>query len=251
MMDQDDYDDYGFEGLVSRGTTPQRLGRSLFATRIPRQAGADRALVADGGSPGTGHSVWLRPTGGLSAPLFPASELPAWGFDRIITQFAVAGARLGICQGPGPGHTGMDPVPDTRWAPDWLRSGELHSATEPPPTLDLALVIADPCPHEPPATNEVAGPFWRTLRQAVRPGGLVLVHTHQHHTLDGLLDPAGALVRDASRYGLGYLQHHVLVHTPLLSRTLGAADPAPRNTNTTGPVHRRVHTDLLAFLAPA
>lgn len=150
----------------------------------------------------------------------------------------------------GTGAHRTRPAPSTL-APTWLAGAELYRPTDQPPTLDLALVIADPCDFEPAPTLEVTRPFWRTLGEAVRPGGLVLVHTHQHHDQAGLIDPAGALVRDASRAGLGYLQHIVLVHSRLMSEPLGAADPVARHAPTIGahrPIHRQAHTDLLAFI---
>lgn len=240
------HDDEG----AGRYRRPDYLGRSLLTTRIPRAA-HNGHLVADGGSPGLGHSVWLPPAGAVAAPVIGESELPTWALERIAAQFAPVGARFGVCHGPGPARTGLNPAPSA-WAPVWLSGAELYRPNEQPPTLDLALVIADPCECEPEPTPEVTRPFWRTLGEAVRPGGLVLVHTHQHHDQAGLIDPAGALVRDAGRAGLGYLQHIVLAHHRLMSDPLGAADPVPRHTPAIGgrrPVHRRVHTDLLAFTA--
>lgn len=234
---------------AGRHHRPQ-LGRSLLIARIPRAEHAGH-LIADGGSPGLGHSVWLPPAGAVAAPAFGESKLPTWALERIAAQFAPHGARFGVCHGPGPARTGLDPA-SSAFAPTWLTGAELYRSTDQPPTLDLALVIADPCDFETEPTLEVTRPFWRTLGEAVKPGGLVLVHTHQHHDQAGLLDPAGAVVRDASRAGLGYLQHIALVHGRLMSEPLGAADPVPRHAPAIGgrrPVHRRVHTDLLAFIA--
>lgn len=247
MNDSESSSEYGDRDLVGRGPAPDRLGRSLYTVGLPRQAVAQRRLVADGGSPGVGHSVWLRPDGGLSAQVFAESALPVWALERITVQFAQIGARVGICHGPGPARTGLDAVPDSRWSPDWLAGGELYHAADEPPVLDLALVLAEPLAHEPAATGEVTGPFWRTLRRAVRPGGIVLVHTRQRNDDGVLIDPIGRLTREAARGGLGYLQHHVLVHAPLLDKPLGAADPAPRDAAGDGPRHRAVHSDLLAF----
>lgn len=239
-----------YDDGAGRHRKPSHLGRTLLTVRIPKTT---RTVHPgwDGGSPQIAHSVWMPPAGAVHAPVFAECELPAWALERIAAQFAPHGGRFGVCHGPGPARTGLDPAPSP-WAPDWFGAAETFRANETPPTLDLALVIADPCQFEPEATWDITGPFWRTLGQAVRPGGLVLVHTHQHHDRTGLIDPAGRLVRDATRVGLGYLQHHVLTRTRLLSEPLGATDPAPRHAPEIGGrrmVHRRVHTDLLAFTA--
>lgn len=235
---------------AGRHRKPGHLGRTMLTARIPKTSHTGQPGW-DGGSPQIAHSVWMAPAGAVHAPAFAECELPAWALERIAAQFAPNGARFGVCHGPGPARTGLDPTP-TAWAPEWLSGAELYGSNETPPTLDLALVIADPCEFEPEVTWDIAGPFWRTFGQAVRPGGLLLVHTHQHHDRAGLIDPAGRLVADATRAGLGYLQHHVLIHTRLLGEPLGAADPAPRHAPEIGgrrPVHRRVHTDFLAFTA--
>lgn len=235
---------------AGRHRRPDHLGRSLLAGWLPQTRHVGH-LVADGGSPGLGHSVWLPPAGALAAPVFVESELPVWALERIAAQFAPQGGRFGVCHGPGPARSELDPTL-SQWAPRWLSAAELCRPTDQPLHLDVALVIADPCAFEPEATNEVASQFWGTLERALRSGGIALVHTHQHHSQSGLIDPAGALVRDATRAGLGYLQHVVLVHTRLLTKPLGAADPAARDAPAIGrhrPVHRRAHTDLLAFTA--
>ncbi|WP_051451482.1 hypothetical protein [Actinospica robiniae] len=179
------------------------------------------------------------------------SELPVWALTRITAQFLPDGGELGLCHGPGPGRTGLDVTP-TDWAPEWMNAAQLYHGAERIFGLDAALVIADPLDYEPTAALDVAVPFFRVLREAVRPGGVVLVHTHQATDLDGLPDPTGSYVRHARHAGLGYLQHHVIVHTRLLAEPLSARDHAPRNPPRHAkaqPRHRRVHSDLLVFTA--
>ena len=226
------------------------LGRSLLLVGLPGTPRPGR-VVPDAGSVGVAHSVWLDPAD-RRRPAFRESGFPLWALERAAAQFAPGGGGFGVCHGPGPGRTGLVPVPGL-WAPDWTVGGELFAADAVQlPALDVALVLAEPCAYEPSAAPDVADPFWCALAGALRPGAVVLVHTHQHHDLSGMGDPAGALAADAARAGLGLLQHHVLVHGPLIAEPLGRADPAERRAPWTGPgtaVHRRVHSDLLALTA--
>lgn len=196
-----------------------------------------------------GHSVWLRPPGGVSAPVLNETELPVWALERIAAQFLPDGGELGVCHGPGPARTDLH-VDPTDWAPDWMNAGQTFFCSDRIRGLDAALVIADPCDDEQPLGVKVAVAFFRVLRRAVPPGGVVLVHTHQASGPDGMLDPTGPYVRAVRYAGLGYLQHHVLVHGRLLIEPLSARDHAPRNPPRHAkpqPRHRRVHSDLLAF----
>lgn len=226
------------------------LGQTLIKVPVPPTVNPGH-FIPDGGSPGIGHSVWLPPAGGPAAPVIDESELPTWALMRIAAQFLPNGGELGISHGPGPARTGLDVIP-TDWAPQWMNTGQLFHGAEPIRGLDAALVIADPLDHEQPTTLDAAVPYFRTLREGVRPEGVVLVHTHQATDQDGTLDPSGPCIQAARHAGLGYLQHFVIVHTRLLAEPLSARDAAertpPRHARIR-PRHRRVHSDLLAFLA--
>ena len=226
------------------------LGRTLIKAPVPATANPGH-FVPDGGSPGIGHSVWLPPAGGPAAPAIDESELPTWALMRIAAQFLPDGGELGISHGPGPARTGLD-VTLTDWAPEWMNHATVFHSAEPVHGLDAALVIADPLEYEPAATPEVAAAYFRALSEGVRPGGVVLIHTHQATDHAGMLDPSGPYIQAARRAGLGYLQHHVIVHTRLLAEPLSARDGAERNPPRHArirPRHRRVHSDLLAFHA--
>ncbi|WP_034268016.1 hypothetical protein [Actinospica robiniae] len=226
------------------------LGRTLVKVRVPATVNPGH-FVPEGGSPGISHSVWLPPAGGPGASVVDESELPTWALVRIAAQFLPNGGNLGISHGPGPSRVDLDVIP-TDWAPEWMNNGQIHHGAEPIPGLDAALVIADPLEYEPTAVTEAAAAYFRVLREAVRPGGVVLVHTHQAINQAGMLDPAGPYVQQARHAGLGYLQHFVIVHTRLLTEPLSARDGAERNPPRHAkiqPRHRRVHSDLLAFLA--
>lgn len=226
------------------------LGRTLFKVQVPATVNPGH-FVPDGGSPGISHSVWVPPAAGPAAPAVNESELPTWALVRIAAQFLPNGGHLGISHGPGPGRACLDIVP-TGWAPEWANAGTLFHGSEPIRGLDAALVIADPLEYEPTAALETAVSYFRELREAVGPGGVVLVHTHQATDQAGMLDPSGPHIQHARRAGLGYLQHFVIVHTQLLTEPLSARDTAERNPPRHAkaqPRHRRVHSDLLAFLA--
>ena len=226
------------------------LGRTLIKVTVPAAVNPGH-FGPDGGSPGISHSVWLPPAGGPTSPAVNETELPTWALVRIAAQFLPNGGQIGISHGPGPGRTGLDVNP-TDWAPEWMNAGQVFHGAEPITHLDVALVIGDPLEYEPVATPQVAAAYFRALREAVGPGGLVLVHTHQATDQAGMLDPAGPYVQHARAAGLGYLQHFVIVHTRLLTEPLSACDSAerrpPRHAKIR-PRHRRVHSDLLAFLA--
>lgn len=236
------------DGYVGRHR--QRLARTVAEVAVPATPNPGR-LVPDGGSPGISHTVWLPPAAAIKAPAVNESELPCWAMARIAAQFLPGGGRLGVCHGPGPGREGLD-VSALPLAPDWMNTAELHRGASALTGLDAALVVADPLDHEPPIASNVAVPFFRTLRQVVTPGGVVLVHTHQATTRDGMLDPSGSLVKTAGLAGLRYLQHHVIVHTRLLSAPLSPRDSVerrpPRHARIQ-PRHRRVHSDLFVLLA--
>lgn len=229
---------------------PRGLGRLLVKVTVPATADAP-GLIPDGGSPGVGHSVWLRPAAGACAPVANETHLPVWAAERITAQFLPDGGELGICHGPGPARTDLDVIASD-WAPDWMNNGQIYGGTDRIRGLDAALVLADPCDYEQALALDVAARFFRVLREAVIPGGVVLVHTHQASGPGGLLDPTGTYVRAARAAGLGYLQHHVIVLGRLLIEPLSARDHAPRNApqGKAQPRHRRVHSDLLAFIVP-
>lgn len=226
------------------------LARTVTEVAVPATVNPGH-LVPDGGSRGISHTVWLPPAAGIKAGAVNESELPCWAMARIAAQFLPSGGRLGVCHGPGPGRVGLD-VSASPWAPEWMNAAELHRDASALTSLDATLVVADPLDYEPVPTADVAVPFFRTLRQVVKPGGIVLVHTHQATTREGMLDPSGSLVKTAEIAGLCYLQHHVIVHTRLLSAPLSARDGAerrpPRHARIQ-PRHRRVHSDLLVLLA--
>lgn len=208
--------------------------------------GHERNLIATHGSPGVPHTVWLAPRNAIKSPIATGTSLPVWALERACAQFAPAGGAAAVLFGPGPAHTDQAPQPGAL-APGWLQGAEHTdlSDEQQSPALTLAVVLADPAPYEADPSDTLAAGFYRQLAAALRPGGVLLVHTHPHHTAAGLLDPAAALIRAARAAGLAYTQHLVLVHHRLDART-SARFAQPRHLPV-APVHRRAHTDLYAF----
>jgi hypothetical protein len=146
---------------------------------------------------------------------------------------------------PGPGLAERT-AHATGAAPGWLGAAQpVELADAGRARVALALVLADPAPGGTRQPRELAG-FFAEIRAALRPGAVLLIHTHPAHTKTELLDPGGALLRAAQAAGFTYLQHLVLVH-----HRLNAPAPPPaarRCAPGPGPVHRRAHSDLYALL---
>jgi hypothetical protein len=204
------------------------------------------ALVPTHGSPGVPHSVWLPPRRAERAPAVAGSALPVWALERACAQFAPTGGPAAVLRPPGPGHAEPAAQP-TDAAPAWLAAAQqVELADAGRARLALALVLADPEPGALAATEVLPG-FFAEIRAALRPGALLLIHTHPTHTKNAMHDPAGDLLPAARAAGFAYLQHLVLVHHPL---TAPAIPRRIRHTAPGHPAHRRVHSDLYALTDP-
>ncbi|MFL6072448.1 MAG: hypothetical protein ACJ73S_03525 [Mycobacteriales bacterium] len=86
-------------------------------------------------------------------------------------------------------------------------------------------------------------------------GGVLAIHTASHPTPagDAMTHPHGQIVTDAHTAGLSYLQHIVILHTPIHRGRLqppsqqGAAPPPSRTGQY---LHQTIHSDLLVFTPP-
>jgi hypothetical protein len=215
---------------------------TALAAHGPHTTTARANLPQDG--TGVPHTVWLAPPRALRTPVTTQTSFPLWALDRAVAEYAHPGATILLAPGPAtdPDHT-MHPSP---LAPGWLRTAESVQlpGEMPAASVDLALVLDDP-PEHGERTAHHAPDFYRTLHDALRPRGILLIHTHTHHTSTGLHDPAALILPAAYTAGFGYLQHLVLVHqrldTPTTARYKPPAQwPAP-------PACRRIHTDLYAL----
>jgi hypothetical protein len=88
----------------------------------------------------------------------------------------------------------------------------------------------------------------------LKPGGHLAVVTGLHHGQEDPVDPAPALIAEAQRAGLLYLQHIIALRVPVRGERL--EPPLTWGVPTTGaavgglPVSARVHSDLFIFTRP-
>ncbi|GAB2790443.1 hypothetical protein [Amycolatopsis magusensis] len=98
--------------------------------------------------------------------------------------------------------------------------------------------------------------------QRLRHGGIFAVYTHSDWNQGRLVDPTGAIVAACQHADLLYLQHVVVLHTPIENGRLHAAPNAAVTTEYERARHRatvrglpaphlRAHGDVLAFAQPA
>ncbi|OXM60931.1 hypothetical protein CF165_40320 [Amycolatopsis vastitatis] len=96
----------------------------------------------------------------------------------------------------------------------------------------------------------------------LRRGGIFAVYTHSDGNGRQLVDPTGAIVAAAQHADLLYLQHIVVLHTPVRAGSLHAAPSAAVVAEYERTAHRarmrglpaphlRAHGDLLVFAQPA
>ncbi|MGH3794479.1 MAG: hypothetical protein ACRDSP_06280 [Pseudonocardiaceae bacterium] len=119
------------------------------------------------------------------------------------------------------------------------------------------LVLASLGPQQ--ATDPVCEHLTRVAARLLRTGGLLTVLTHCDWTRGRLVDPTGPLVAAAQNADLLYLQHIVILHTPIRDGALvitpdphPGANPAPPAPapGQTPPAHRRIHADLVLAMQP-
>ena len=116
------------------------------------------------------------------------------------------------------------------------------------PAADLDLIITSLAPGD--SGDPVSDLVARHAARRLRSGGLLTVLTHSEQSEGALLDPIGTVVAAGQNADLLYLQHLVVLHTPLHRRTelpsTARHTPGPART----PVHQRAHSDLLVFAQP-
>ncbi|MBK0870233.1 hypothetical protein INP57_25815 [Saccharopolyspora sp. HNM0986] len=162
------------------------------------------------------------------------------------------------------GRTGVldqHPEPASGWhgsmsRPFWDRfaTADAHHAavpdraTQPPdlpaeaPAAELDLVITSLRPDE--SGDARCDLVALHAAHRLRTGGLLAVLTHSDYHEGALIDPTGALVAAGQNADLLYLQHLVVLHTPLHRRPFAEAHTSEHA------VHQRIHSDLLVFAQP-
>ncbi|MCR6488316.1 hypothetical protein M8542_36345 [Amycolatopsis sp. OK19-0408] len=154
--------------------------------------------------------------------------------------------------------TGTPADPTTSPARDAAIHGRAAPCSWPAELADLMLVSLSAHAAERVSIDRLA------LRAAglLRLGGIFAVYTHSDWNGGRLLDPTGAIVAAAQHADLLYLQHIVVLHTPVRAGRLHAAPSASMAAEYDRTAHRatvrgmpaphlRAHGDVLVFAQPA
>jgi hypothetical protein len=215
--------------------------------------------------PAHGHripaSIWLpedpqptRPTGQRN----PSALLPIWALDRIRTEFCNptnrpdAPTRMLLHTALGDIAPGMDAR--ARCTPLPAALPRANGAGGRSLVLLAELLTPTSAFHDAdPGDGEEGWPgFFHRAHRLLLGGGLLLTASRQHHGEGRLADPCGALIACARTAGFSYLQHVIVVHATITGDQLTPDPDAPNTAPQEHPVvHRLLHTDLLAFHAPA
>ncbi|MGB6163369.1 MAG: hypothetical protein WBF75_12515, partial [Pseudonocardiaceae bacterium] len=207
------------------------------------------ALEPTGGSAGRGRA---RPCPGAPERERAHALTTVRGLDRIAQMIRIP-PRLGthhpvsrpywidlVGDPPALGDTATTPPPGScpAAAPGGLDTGA---------RVDLVITSLRPEHAGDSASDQVAGAAARWLRT----GGVLAVLTHSDWSQGELVDPTGPMVAAAQNADLLYLQHIVLVHTPVRDGQF-VINTATPDLNTPGmpTPHRRIHSDLLVFGQP-
>ncbi|MCA1229959.1 hypothetical protein LCD31_28455 [Saccharopolyspora sp. 6M] len=131
-------------------------------------------------------------------------------------------------------------------APDPAEAVRGPAADVPNADLDLIITSLSPDASGDAVTDLVALHAARRLRT----GGTLAVLTHSHQHDGVLIDPTGSVVAAGQNADLLYLQHLVVLHTPLHRHPL--TPPKTTTEARSGRVarHQRIHSDLLVFAQP-
>ncbi len=139
----------------------------------------------------------------------------------------------------------------TALTPDHADAGRDLATDESDADLELIITSLDPRASGDAVTDLVALHAARRLRT----GGTLAVLTHSHQHDGVLVDPTGSIVAAGQNADLLYLQHLVVLHTPLHRHPLTPPEPTSTDTATAPRArwvapHRRIHCDLLVFAQP-
>ncbi|WP_263249602.1 hypothetical protein [Saccharopolyspora rosea] len=116
------------------------------------------------------------------------------------------------------------------------------------PVADLDLIITSLAPDD--SGDAVSDLVALHASRRLRSGGVFTVLTHSEHRDGELVDPTGAVVAAGHNADLLYLQHVVVLHTPLHHGPFTPATKPPACGPGRGCRHPRTHSDLLVFAQP-
>lgn len=119
--------------------------------------------------------------------------------------------------------------------------------TRRPADADLVLTHLAPITAQAPVLSQLAAAAAHLLTA----GGTFAVITHSDHVAGALRDPSGLMVAAGQQADLLYLQHLVLLLSPVRHGQLTATGGPSAVHQPAAPLHPRAHADALLFVQPA
>lgn len=251
-----------YPGAPDSASTGERARRTRKTTKR-----ADRASQLAPIPP----TVW---TAGPD-PISPAAAWPVPIIETITTSFSAPGDRVVLAAWPTAGARRSADGAELTAAREAVRaldrdvtashlgsttspsagaSGDLDDHTEPEAERST-LVITTLRPEH--GANGSAETLALAAARALTSGGILAVYTHSDWSTGRLTDPSGPLIAAARNADLLYLQHVVVLLTPIRNGRLLPAPKPERTAHTdaghgtqnpsTRSVHARVHGDVLVF----
>ena len=199
-----------------------------------------------------GHPVLLLPVPGSPEHQHgtaPAGTLAA-AEETVRERGRQAGTVLLARPGPdsdpgGPGAPSTDPAPaagEPSSVPASLGEHRRTTSTG----ADLVLTHLAPGAANAPVLDHLAV----AAAQLLTPGGIFVVLTHSDQAGGVLQDPSGLVVAAGQQADLLYLQHLVLLLTPVRDGRLAPAEPSEDEPRAASARHSRAHADALVFVRP-
>lgn len=190
---------------------------------------------------GPGHTVLLLPPGTAEQPqdsaALAAAEDTIREHGRTARTLTPATTIANPCRPEDSHGSSLTRDHDAATA-----SPHLHGQT---PPASAELILTDLAPHE--ADRDTADSLAATAARLLAPGGLLAVLTHTTQTGGALQDPSRLVVTAGHQAGLLYLQHLVLLLTPIQH---GQLHPMPASPHEPPARHPRAHADALLLTQP-
>lgn len=228
------------------------MARSSRKRQQPHTTGHFRNTAPRGKTSSLPSTVWAPPE---ATP--PDAPWPTTLLDQIVEALTKPGEQIALL--PWPSHhtdpaesalaRAVEAVQQMGRHPHLASPGSTSQHDEPQsplPTADLVLT------HCPPATSNEAAchNFGALAAELLRPDGVAAVLTHTDTTGGTLTDPTGPIVTAAQDVDLLYLQHVVLLLSPIHDGSLTPAKQPATAGTALQTAHQRIHADLLLFTNP-